>query len=72
MRLQLAFELHRKQQLTSELRVALTLGPEPPPIQDDIEEYGGGYEDGEGDTHGDEDKEGDDISDVDDSEGIEV
>ena len=72
MRLRLAFELHRKQQLTSELRLALALGPEPPPIQDDIEEYGCVGEDEEGDTHGNDDKEGDDVSDVDDSEGIEV
>jgi hypothetical protein len=71
-RLRLAFELHRKQQLTSELRVALALGPETPPILDDLEEYGGGGEEEEGDTHGDDDKESDDISDVDDSAGIEV
>ena len=72
-RLRLAFELHRKQQLTSELRVALALGPEPPPILDDIEEYGGVGEDEEGDTHGHDDKEGDGNSAaVDYSEGIEV
>lgn len=72
MRLRLAFELHRKQQLTSELRVALALGPEPPPILDDIEEYGGVGEDEERDTHRHEDKEGDGNSAVDYSEGIEV
>ena len=71
-RLRLAFELHRKQQLTSELRVALALGPEPPPILDDIEEYGAVGEDEEGDTHGHDDKEGDGNSAVDYSEGIEV
>ena len=72
-RLRLAFELHRKQQLTPELRVALALGPEPPPILDDIEEYGGVGEDEEGDTHGHDDKEGDGNSAaVDYSEGIEV
>ena len=72
-RLRLAFELHRKQQLTPELRVALALGPEPPPILDDIEEYGGVGEDEEGDTHGHDDKEGDGNSAaVNYSEGIEV
>ena len=72
-RLRLAFELHRKQQLTPQLRAALALGPAPPPIKDDIEEYGDvGEEEEEGDTHRDDEKEGDDISDVDDSEEVEV
>ena len=73
MRLRLAFELHRKQQLTSQLRAALALGPAPPPIKDDLEEFGvAAGEEEEGNTHRDGEKEDDDISDVDDSQGVEV
>ena len=40
-RQRLAFELHRADQLTPDLRVTLALGPAPPPIKDDLEEFEG-------------------------------
>ncbi len=37
----MAFELQRREQLSGELRQTLALGPPPPPVQDDLEEFEG-------------------------------